>query len=91
MPRYHFHIEDGVAYRDEDGTELSGVETARRHAALVAAGHLRDHPCDVWGERTLTVTVQDHRGLTLFTVTVAGHDSAALSGSRPPATAGSPP
>ena len=50
----------------------------------MAANHLRDYPCDVWGSRTLTVTVQDQGGLSLFTVTVAGHDAAALAGGTAP-------
>ena len=90
MPRYFFHIEDGQEFHDETGTELPGVEEARRQAAIVVAAHLRDHPCDVWGDRTLIVTVQDQWGLTLFTVTVAGHESAALGGGRVGAPAGSP-
>lgn len=90
MPRYFFHIQDGSDFHDEEGTVLGGVEAARAEASRVAAAHLRDHPCDLWGDRVITVTAQDHRGLTLFTVTITGHDAAAVVADRGRASAANP-
>jgi hypothetical protein len=36
MPRYHFHIIDGVDLRDYRGTELSDEDEARRYAEDMA-------------------------------------------------------
>jgi len=36
MPRYHFHVLDGVDLRDYHGTELSDEEEARRYAEDMA-------------------------------------------------------
>ncbi len=33
MPRYFFHVEDGKAYPDEEGTELSDLDAARIHVS----------------------------------------------------------
>ena len=80
MPRYFFHIEDRNSFHDEEGTVLPDASAARREASRVAAAYLRDHPADVWEDGSISVTVQDARGLTLFQVTVAGYDSPATKG-----------
>ena len=82
MPRYFFHIADGDAFHDEEGTDLPDALAARKEGTRVAAAWLRDHPNDIWADGDLTVTVQDHRGLTLFLVTVSGHASAATQGTN---------
>lgn len=79
MPRYFFHIDDGQPFRDADGTVLPDVEAARVEATRVLAHHLKDHPRQLWHDGVLTVTVQDQAGLTLFMVTVSGHEAAAMS------------
>lgn len=40
--RYHFHIRDGAAGPDLDGSELPSREAAKREALLVAGEMIRD-------------------------------------------------
>ncbi|ESR26809.1 DUF6894 family protein [Lutibaculum baratangense] len=49
MPRYFFHVHDGVTRRDTEGTELKDLEEARQEAVQCASEILivcRDHVCE---------------------------------------------
>ena len=42
MPRYFFHIHDGVDQADQEGVELSGPDEARAQAVKATGEALRD-------------------------------------------------
>ena len=42
MPRYFFHIYDGQAFRDHEGTVLPNLQKAKEQATRAVAGALRD-------------------------------------------------
>ena len=48
MPRYFFHIFNGHAHPDMDGTELPGLEKARQEAIRTAGEILRHGNADSW-------------------------------------------
>jgi hypothetical protein len=51
MPRYFFHVEDGVCHADAEGMELRGLDAAREHAVSYFAELLRDAPRTFWGKK----------------------------------------
>jgi hypothetical protein len=66
MPRFHFNVEDGRHYPDQDGLELAG-QAAARDEALRAIGELvAAKPEDFWRDGFFRMTVTDDDGLTLF-------------------------
>ena len=42
MPRYFFHIIDGITLRDHEGTELPDIQTARSVAVRTSGEILQD-------------------------------------------------
>lgn len=89
MRRFFFHIEDGESFHDDRGLELESLEEARKEAVAVMSQYLRDRPGDVWADQSVTVTVQDEKGLTLFCVITSGVNAAAvMSGSPSGSSAG---
>ena len=78
MPRFHFHLTDGVADPDIEGFELSDLAAARLSAVQFMGQWLLDNPADFWidGERLLTVA--DDQGLDLFTLRVSGREAPVL-------------
>lgn len=66
MPRYHFHLHDGVDRPDAEGTELAGIEAARAEALRLAGEIIRDAGVRADLGEEWRVTVTDDAGLTLF-------------------------
>jgi hypothetical protein len=87
MPRYFFHRADGECLRDGDGSELPSMHEARCEAVKVLAEYMRQDPCEFWETQSMSVTVADERGLTLFTVDVMSTAAPAAGGSRQAAKA----
>jgi hypothetical protein len=71
VPRYFFHMEDGGAFRDREGTVLPDSHAARLEAAHVLGELLKEHPADVWRDDRFCVTVTDDTGLILFVIDAA--------------------
>ena len=66
MPRYHFHVRDGVDRPDRDGIDLPDIRVARAEALKLAGEIIRDAGMrDDLGEEW-RITVTDEAGLTLF-------------------------
>jgi len=42
MPRYFFHVLDGRAYIDKEGTDLKSVDEAEQQAVVAAGEIIRD-------------------------------------------------
>jgi len=84
MPRYHFHVEDGVSMPDEEGQELRDLTAARDEAVKLAGALLRDEPRTFWNGDQWDMNVCDDRGLTLFRLTFFATDAPAvgMSGAR---------
>lgn len=47
MPRFYFHVIDGQAIIDGEGTELPNVDAARLHAVAIATSLLKG-TIDAW-------------------------------------------
>ena len=77
MPRYHFHVHDGRAFPDEDGTELPDIDTARSQAIRLMGQMLTDSPETFWNGEEWHLDVSDERGLTLFSLMFLAIDGAA--------------
>lgn len=69
MPRYFFHVDDGVQKPDREGTDLPGVREAEVEAVATAGSMLKDVGRDFWnsgGRWHMHVTDEDSR--LLFTL-----------------------
>lgn len=72
MPRYFFHICNGIEDIDEQGHELPDVEAARLEAVRYGGGLLRDDPSLLLSDRNLRINVMgDNRQLCFAIVMVA--------------------
>jgi hypothetical protein len=68
MPRFFFHVDDGMNHVDAEGTELSTLGAAREHAVCYFADLLRDAPGPFWSRPDWTMRVTDQAGLVFFTL-----------------------
>jgi hypothetical protein len=82
MPRYFFDIHDGVHDVDNEGTELHGIDEARRQAAKMAGRLLSDNAQKFWSGDEWKITVRDERDLVLFTLIFLAVDAPATSRNR---------
>ena len=76
MPRYFFHVVDGRATMDREGTELTGLDEARTEAVRMAGEMLRYSAENVWTGCPWQMTVADADGKTLFTLRFSAHEHA---------------
>ena len=44
MPRYFFHVIDGVSSTDTEGVEIASLAEARREAVRLSGAILSEHP-----------------------------------------------
>jgi hypothetical protein len=82
MPRFFFHTEYGHTKRDEAGTLLPDVETAKAEAARLMGKMLSQSPQEFWKDGQLRINVENEQGLVLFTVTTFATESATLIRAR---------
>jgi NADH dehydrogenase FAD-containing subunit len=61
MPRYHFHIIDGVKVFDPKGMALPDAQAARQHAKIAARAFRRNLSTDEF-----KVRVTDERGHVIY-------------------------
>lgn len=78
MPRYFFHVSDGMVSPDLDGTELLNIEAARVEAVKFAGALLRDRPEAFWRADEWVMRVTDEADLTLFQLIVFANDGAVI-------------
>lgn len=62
MPRYFFHTFNGHPYRDEEGTELPGIEEARQIAVRTAGEIIRSDSIKAWKGSDWHMAVTDAAG-----------------------------
>ena len=66
MPRYFFHLHDGVSVMDWEGTDLPDIYTAQSQAIRTTGEMLRDLGARVWEDGDWRLEVADDRGRVLF-------------------------
>jgi hypothetical protein len=79
VSRYHFHVVDGSAQVDEEGTELADVNAAKAEAVRLAGEVLRDTAHgDIWALEEWKLVVNDspspESDRTYFTLTLSATD-----------------
>jgi hypothetical protein len=62
MPRYYFHVRDGVAFNDDVGTELPDEDAARAEAVRSSGEMLRDVGGRFWNSDEWLMSVVDESG-----------------------------
>ena len=72
MPRYFFHVHDGIDMPDEEGTELSGPEEARSQAVIACGEALKDLDGRFWEHGEWTMRVQDWQGKVVCELKFSG-------------------
>lgn len=68
MPIYHFHVHDGRAWPDAEGTEFPDLVAARGEAANRIAALLQDDAETFWNGEPWRMEIANSDGLTLLTV-----------------------
>ncbi|WP_435404741.1 DUF6894 family protein [Methylobacterium longum] len=71
MPRYYFHIQDGKNIRDDEGTQLPGLSSARDVAIRTLGELLRDGWDNDHLTEGLTMHVVDEGGIEVITLHVS--------------------
>ncbi len=72
MPRYFFHIHDGVNRPDEEGTELAVPDEARSGAVVLLGAMLKDLDGKFWAGQEWRMTVEDEQGTRVCVLNVNG-------------------
>ena len=68
MPRYFFHVHDGVSFPDDEGTELRDLHAARAAAVTMSGEMLKANTHDFWQGDEWKMDVTDETGMILFTL-----------------------
>ena len=74
MPRFYFHIHDGVDLRDDVGTELPGRDAIRSHSLRLAGECIRHLQDNFWGHCEWRLDVTDEQGVNVLTLRFSGED-----------------
>jgi hypothetical protein len=86
MPRYYFHVYDGISSVDAEGTELADIAAARRDAVKLMGRIMLDDAQAAWNADDWRLDVTDEHGLTLFSLLFAVTDCTPASAARMPGT-----
>jgi hypothetical protein len=62
MPRYFFHVMNGVEIVDDEGTELAGLAEARAEAIVTSGEMLKDLGGKFWSNGQWQIRVTDEAG-----------------------------
>ena len=73
MPRYFFHVTDGQAAFDHEGTELPDLKTARAEA-IRTAGEILSAKDTEWAGTAWRMSVADAQGIVLLTLDFSALD-----------------
>lgn len=83
MPRYFFHVFDGVSARDDVGTDLPDVYAAQEQAIRTAGEILRDMGARFWNDTEWRLEVAGESGRVLFVLRFAAEERLARPGGDP--------
>ena len=83
MPRFFFHIDDGVHVRDDEGTELESIAAAKCEGVKLAGQMICDAAGSFWDKDEWKLTATDETGLTLFCLHFIGIEAPAAMGPDP--------
>ena len=83
MPRYFFHVRDGIDSPDLEGTELADLGSARAEALVYAGEIIRNAGMRAELGEEWRITVTDEAGLMLFVMTFLVAESPAAAQRRP--------
>ena len=75
MPRYFFHVIDGVETIDSEGTVLANVDEARAAAIVLSGAMLRDAGGKFWNNGQWQLRVTDAAGNKICALTFAADRS----------------
>jgi len=75
MPRYFFHVIDGVETIDTEGTVLANVEEARAEAIVLSGAMLRDSGGKFWNNGQWHLRVVDAAGNKVCALTFSADRS----------------
>ncbi|RYF38270.1 MAG: hypothetical protein EOO38_25035 [Cytophagaceae bacterium] len=68
MPRYFFHVIDGRAMLDTEGTEFPNLEKARSEAVRTAGSIIASEGIEAWGNNRWRMVLADEKGAVLFSL-----------------------
>ena len=71
MPRYFFHVQDGVDHRDRDGLTFETTGEARSQALRAASEFLRDASLEPWAGGAWSMEVRDEHGASVLRLMVS--------------------
>ncbi|THD79454.1 MAG: hypothetical protein E7812_10330 [Phenylobacterium sp.] len=72
MPRYFFHVRDGVSIEDREGTELADLQTAQREAVTMTGEILKSLGDKFWTHTQWLLEVCNEDGEVLFVLRFSG-------------------
>src|SRR5215203_5835601 len=75
MPRYFFHVTDGIETIDSEGTVLANVEEARAEAIVLSGAMLRDSGGKFWNNGQWQLRVVDGTGNKVCALTFSADRS----------------
>lgn len=84
MPRYFFHVRDGVSTPDETGTELSDLDQARIEAIQLTSQIFRDEARRIARGEDWFLEVTDEARLVLLRFDFISQEAPAASRLRRP-------
>ena len=71
MPRYFFHVEDGLSMPDIEGTVLADVAAAREESIRLFGALISEYTSDLWEGEVWFMEVHDEADRVLFTLSFA--------------------
>lgn len=84
MPRYFFHVDNGVIARDEEGMDLPDHRAARLQSVQMLGEMLQDHAEEFWDDHSLKLIATNASGLIFFVLDLSGIEAPALIGRAEP-------
>ena len=72
MPRYFFHVHDGIGVPDRDGVEIADPHEARVQALIACGEAIKELRGRFWEEGEWRMQVVDESGVTVCSLTLSG-------------------
>ena len=79
LPRYFYHVRDGVSLPDTEGVELPGVSEARLHAVRLSGRLIEANAYEAWIDEEWWLEVTDADQLILFALNIQMKEYPAIS------------